>query len=207
MFRHINLVFSPAMPVTNDSIPSRISDRVFLNFSVGKKVMPHGKRWAARLFLASALLAPQVCFADVIDKYMNDPSSKVGGRYLFQVPKVRDSMRKVLGRERLKFVRELNRVGQFDEVQDPEFGRVLFLFLFLQHSAQVHAALFIRSDGETIAACTSDYDDIEGASTVWSGPDWKIRTKGRDCPDDAEDAFKRLNAAKASAKGERQPAQ
>ncbi len=36
-----------------------------------EEVMPHRRRWAARLFLASVLLAPQVCFADVIDKYMN----------------------------------------------------------------------------------------------------------------------------------------
>jgi hypothetical protein len=124
VFRHISRILSPAMLVTNNSIPSRISDRFFLNFSVGwKKVMPHRKRWAARLFLASALLAPQVCFADVIDKYMNASPyyvfSKVGGRTLFQVPKVRDSMRKVLGRERLKFVRELDRLGHFEELQTP----------------------------------------------------------------------------------------
>ena len=208
MFRQISRIFSPDRLVTNDSIPSRISDRFFLDFSVGwKKVMPHGRRWATGLFLASALLAPQVCFADVIDKYMNASPhyvfSKVGGRTLFQVPRVRDSMRKVLGRERLKFVREeLHWLGDFEELQDPEFGRVLFVFLFLKHMASsVHASLFIRSDGETIAACTSD------SETVWSRPDWQIKTEDRGCPNDSSDAFKRLNAAKASAKGERQPAQ
>jgi hypothetical protein len=202
MFRDVSRIFSPAMPVTNNSIHSGISDRFFLNISVGwKKVMPHGKRWAARLVLASALLAPQACFADLIDKYMNaDPFSWK----LFEVPKVRDSMRKVLGRERLKFVRELDRLGDFEELQDPEFGRVLFVFLFLKHVAPVHASLFIRSNGETVAACTSDYDDTPGGkSTVWSGSDWQLKTKDSGCPIDSDDALKRLSAAKASAKGER----
>jgi hypothetical protein len=132
MFRHISRIFSLAMPVTNDSIPSRISDP-FLNFSVGwKKVIPHGKRWAPRLFLASALLAPQMCFADVLDKYVNAefPFSKVGGRSLFQVPKVRDSMRKLLGRERLKFVLKLNRAGPLEVLHDPELGRFFMCFSF-----------------------------------------------------------------------------
>jgi hypothetical protein len=41
VFRHISRILSPAMLVTNNSIPSRISDRFFLNFSVGwKKVIP-----------------------------------------------------------------------------------------------------------------------------------------------------------------------
>jgi len=200
MFRDMSRIFSPAMPVTNNSIPSRINDRLNLNFSAGwKKVIPHGKRWAARLFLASALLAPQACFADLIDKYVD--AEPFFSWKLFQVPKVRDSMRKVLGQERLKFVRELDRLGDYEVLQDPEFGRVLFVFLFLKHSAPVHASLFIRSDGETIAACTS----ID--TTVWSGPDWQLKTEYSGCPTDSDDAFKRLNAAKASAKSERQPAQ
>ena len=45
------------------------------------------------------------------------PFSKVGGRTLFQVPKVRESMRKLLGRERLKFVLELNRAGPREVLQ------------------------------------------------------------------------------------------
>jgi hypothetical protein len=210
VFRHISRIFSPAMLVTNDSIPSRISDRFFLDFSVGwKKVMPHRKRWAARLFLASALLAPQVCFADILDKYVGEfPFSKVGGRTLFQVPKVRESMRKLLGRERLKFVLELDRAGPVEVLQDAELGRVLYVFVYQTHNIATQASLLIRSDGETIAACISDYDDTpEGHWTAWIGRDWQIKTKGIECGLDGEDAVKRLNAAKASAKGERQPAQ
>lgn len=60
-----------------------------------------------------------MCFADVRDKYMNVefPFSKVEGRTLFQVPKVCGSMRKLLGRERLKFVLELNRAGPCEVLQ------------------------------------------------------------------------------------------
>jgi hypothetical protein len=93
-------------------------------------------------------------------------------------------------------------------LQDAELGRVLYVFVYQTHNIATQASLLIRSDGETIAACISDYDDTpEGHWIAWIGRDWQIKTKGIECGLDGEDAVKRLNAAKASAKGERQPAQ
>jgi hypothetical protein len=115
-------------------------------------------------------------------------------------------MGELLGRERMKFVRELDRAGPIEVLQDAELGRVLYVFVFQTHYAPKQAGLFIRSDGEKVAACISDLDEEAQPWADWIGQDWQIKTRGLECGA-GEDALKRLNAAKASAKGERQPAQ
>jgi hypothetical protein len=55
-----------------------------------------------------AVSAPQLCYADVLDGFVGHfPFDKVNGRTIYQVAKVRQSMERLLGKERAKITRAL----------------------------------------------------------------------------------------------------
>ena len=65
-------------------------------------------RWIRYVVVAAAVTAPQLCFAEVLDSFVGHfPFDKVSGRNVYQVAKVRQSMDKLLGKQRPKITRAL----------------------------------------------------------------------------------------------------
>ena len=158
--------------------------------------------WVRCLMIAITLSVPQLCLADdALDAFVGEyPFGQKNGRTVFDIPKVRDSMQKLLGNERTKLVRSFATGVPIEAVQDGNFGRLIYVWQCQQHNCPKQAGLFLRSNSEIVAACFSDLDDKSVATTDWIGQDWKTTTKGFDCGA-GDEALKRLNDAKASAHG------
>jgi len=160
--------------------------------------------WVRYLLIVITLGVPQLCLADdVLDAFVGEyPFEQKNGRTVFDIPKLKDSMQKLLGSERTKLIRSFESGVPIEAVQDANFGRLIYVWQCQQHNCPKQAGLFLHPDGEAVAACFSDLDDNAEATTDWIGQDWKTTTRGFDCGAGNE-ALKRLNDAKANLQGKR----
>jgi hypothetical protein len=74
----------------------------------------------------------------------------------------------------------------------------------MMHVAPNHVALFLRPDGEAIAVCLSQLNNVGlGATTEWIGQEWRTTIKDckfRCCAGEGDDeTLALLNAAKERA--------
>jgi len=154
---------------------------------------------------------PQVGMDDscVLDKYVgNFPFDKVNGRTIYQVPKVRQSMEKLLGKERPKITRALrdfDRGGVIESLDSPQLGRLILAFQCMKHVCVNQVALFLRPDGEAVAACLSQLDKQgPGTTTEWIGKAGKrpLKTAKPDAARARQTKLSRLTEAKKRAQGE-----
>jgi hypothetical protein len=90
-------------------------------------------------------------------------------------------------------------IAPIEALQDPELGRLLYVWQCQQHNCTTQAGLFLRSTGKAVAVCISELNDKAETITDWVGQGWQTKTKGFDCGE-GDEALKRLNAAKASAR-------
>jgi hypothetical protein len=168
-------------------------------------------RWIRYVVLAAAVGAPQLCVADVLDGFVGHfPFDRVNGRTVYQVAKVRESMERLLGKQQPKMTRALrdfDRGVTIEALEDPKLGRLIYVFQCMKQVCTNQIALFLRPDGEAIAACLSQLDNVgSGTTTEWFGQGWRTTIKDCDngCCTGAKDdeMLARLNAAKERAQGE-----
>jgi hypothetical protein len=167
-------------------------------------------RWIRYVVVAAAVTAPQLCFAEVLDSFVGHfPFDKVNGRNVYQVAKVRQSMDKLLGKQRQKITRALrdfDRGGAIEALEDSQLGRLIYVFQCMQHVCVNQVALFLQPDGEAVAACLSQLDkEGSGTTTEWIGQGWQTTIKNCEsgCCTGASDqeTLARLTAAKKQAQG------
>jgi|SRR5262245_46524881 len=157
------------------------------------------------IVLAATVSAPQLCFADVLDEFVGQyPFEKVKGRTIYQIAKVRQSMEKLLGKKRAELVRAFGGGVPIEALEDPQLGRLIFVFQCQQHNCPEQATLYLRLDGELVAACIAQWK--QGQMTEWIGQGWRTTSK-EDCSNVGccsgadRDAVADLNAAKVRAQG------
>jgi hypothetical protein len=158
------------------------------------------------MVLAVTIGAPQLCFADVLDEFVGqNPFEKVKGRTTYQVANVRQSMEKLLGK-RAQLVRTFAGGGgvPIEALEDPQLGRLIFVFQCQAHNCPQQATLYLRPDGELMAACIAQRTERQGQMTEWIGQGWQTTSK-EDCSDAGccsgadRNAVADLNAAKMRA--------
>jgi hypothetical protein len=165
-------------------------------------------RWIRNMAFAAVVSAPQLCLADVLDGFVGQHTfDKVNGRTIYQVAKVRQSMEKLLGKKRAQLVRSFGAdAGEIEALEDPQLGRLIFVFQCQVHNCPEQATLYLRPDGEVIAACIAQWTERQGQMTEWIGQGWRTTSK-EDCSDGGccsgadRDELARLNAAKMRAQG------
>jgi hypothetical protein len=119
-------------------------------------------------------------------------------------------MEKLLGKERPKITRALrdfDRGGVIESLDSPQLGRLILAFQCMKHVCVNQVALFLRPDGEAVAACLSQLDKQgPGTTTEWIGQGWQTTIK--DCETGCcagatdEEQLSRLTEAKKRAQGE-----
>lgn len=158
--------------------------------------------WLRNLAFVAALLAPQAAHAAVLDAFIGKyPHDRVGGRTIYEIAAVRESMERLLGKERTKLVLGYTVASPIEALQDAQLGRLVLVWQCRAHDCPNQAALLLRPDGEAVAACLAR-DEAGRATTEWIGQGWRTTTQDPDCAGGGE-ALTRLNAARARAQGNR----